>query len=478
MRLAETLRIAACALLLTASACATAPIEPEPPGPFEAVPAAGVRWGVVVMTLEGEELLAIRPDERFIPASNTKLFTAAAAFHFLDDLDVPDHAAGTSLWLEARGEGEAPDLVLRGAGDASFADHPDCLANCLHHLADAALAAGVRRVSDVIGDDSLLPASLWGQGWSWNNFVWYYTAPVSALSVNENTLGLRVAPGAEAGAPLEAAWLAGDDLLTLDNRAVTGAADAETTLRMDRVPGDDRVRMTGAVPIGTPARTFALAVQNPAETVAARLIRLLRDRDIEVEGVAKARSTRGDGFATQIARMTPPALIESVRRVSRDSQNLHAELLLRRIALARGDVSPEGGAEVLGDLVFDAGLTPVDIELFDGSGLSSYNRVSPRGAARFILWASRQAWGEDWRATLPAGGADGTLARRFRGTILEGRIFAKTGSLHGVNALSGYMLTASGRTLIFSVFANDRPADGPSIIAAMDAELVRIAAEN
>ncbi len=478
MRLAETLRIAACAMLLAASACATAPMEPELPGPFEAVPAAGVRWGVVVMTLEGAELLAIRPDERFIPASNTKLFTTAAAFHFLQNLEVPDHATGTSLWLEARGEGEAPDLVLRGAGDASFADHPDCLANCLHQLADAALAAGVKRVSDVIGDDSLMPASLWGQGWSWNNFVWYYTAPVSALSVNENTLGLRVAPAAEPGAPLEAAWLAGDDLLTLDNRAVTGAEGAETTLRMERVPGDDQVRMTGAVPIGTPARTFALAVHNPAETAAARFIRLLRERGIEVEGGAKARSTRGDAPATQIVRLTPPALIESVQRVSRDSQNLHAELLLRRIALARGDVSPEGGAKVLADLVLDAGLTPVDIELFDGSGLSSYNRVSPRGAARFILWASQQAWGEDWRATLPAGGAEGTLARRFRGTILEGRIFAKTGSLHGVNALSGYMLTASGRTLIFSVFANDRPADGPSIIAAMDAELMRIAAEN
>ena len=79
--------------------------------------------------------------------------------------------------------------------------------------------------------------------------------------------------------------------------------------------------------------------------------------------------------------------------------------------------------------------------------------------------------------TLPVGGVDGTLARRFGGTILDRKLFAKTGTLNATNALSGYMIAASGRTLTFSVYANDVP-DGTSATKAMDAALVLIAAAN
>ncbi|MFN4025683.1 MAG: D-alanyl-D-alanine carboxypeptidase/D-alanyl-D-alanine-endopeptidase [Hyphomonas sp.] len=462
------------------AACATAP--PPEARPFEQMSAPGVRWGAVVTTLDGRELVSVRGEERFIPASNTKLFTAAAAFHFLSDLETPDPAHGTSLWIEQGAEGEPPSLVLKGAGDASLTDRLDCVENCLHQLADAAVAAGITRVSDVIGDDNHLAAATWGQGWSWNNFVWYYAAPVSSLSVNENTLGLRIEPAME-GMPVEAGWLAGDDFLIVENRAMTGPPGSDQTLRIERTPGTGVVRLTGSVPADAAARTYALAVTDPAQTAAMRLIRLLKDRGVVVEGAALARHepvalAPGAFLPTEIARLTPPALASSLRRIQQDSQNLHAELMLRRIAAARGELSPEGGQEALAALIFEAGLSPVEIELFDGSGMSSYNRVTPRSVAAFLRWAAGQPWGDDWRATLPRAGLDGTLTRRFRGTPLEGRLLAKTGSLHGVNALSGFMEAASGQVLIFSVFAADRPADVPSIIAAMDAELLRIAAEN
>ncbi|MFN3313045.1 MAG: D-alanyl-D-alanine carboxypeptidase/D-alanyl-D-alanine-endopeptidase [Hyphomonas sp.] len=463
------------------AACTTVPAVEPVPRPFEAMQSNGVRWGAVVTGLDGEVIVAVRPDERFVPASNTKIFTTAAAFQYLGDVETADPADGTSLWLKPGGEGVAPSLVLRGAGDASLADRPDCLENCLHQLADAVAEAGITQVADVIGDDSLLPASLWGQGWSWNNFVWYYTAPVSALSVNENTLGLRVVPAGEAGLPVETQWLDGDDgYLILDNRALTGAPDTDQTLRLERVPGANLMRLTGFVPAGAAPRVYALAVNDPALSAAQRLVRLLEARGIEVQGGAFGqREVQEPAEALQeIARLQPPPLIDSIRRIQRDSQNLHAELLLRRTALARGELTPEGGPETLRALIISAGLNPVEAELFDGSGLSTYNRVTPGGMTAFLRWTAAQPWGDAWRATLPAGGAEGTLTRRFRGTILEGRIFAKSGSLHGVNGLTGFMLTASGRTLVFSVFANDRPADSPSIIAAMDAELVRIAAEN
>jgi D-alanyl-D-alanine carboxypeptidase/D-alanyl-D-alanine-endopeptidase (penicillin-binding protein 4) len=108
--------------------------------------------------------------------------------------------------------------------------------------------------------------------------------------------------------------------------------------------------------------------------------------------------------------------------------------------------------------------------------MSSYNRVAPRGAVTMLRWIATQPWGAAWRATLPVGG-EGGLTKRFGGTRLDHKVFAKSGTLNATNALSGYMITKSGRTLTFSIFANDVP-EGTSAIAAMDKAVLTVAAEN
>jgi D-alanyl-D-alanine carboxypeptidase/D-alanyl-D-alanine-endopeptidase (penicillin-binding protein 4) len=123
----------------------------------------------------------------------------------------------------------------------------------------------------------------------------------------------------------------------------------------------------------------------------------------------------------------------------------------------------------------ETGADRLSWDLHDGSGLSVYNRVTPRMMVRFLLWTAAQPWGEAFRETLPIGGIDGTLLRRFRGTALEGRIFAKTGTLEDTNALAGFMLTGSGEMLVFSAYANDRPSVAPSASAALDQALLAIA---
>jgi serine-type D-Ala-D-Ala carboxypeptidase/endopeptidase (penicillin-binding protein 4) len=112
----------------------------------------------------------------------------------------------------------------------------------------------------------------------------------------------------------------------------------------------------------------------------------------------------------------------------------------------------------------------------DGSGMSSYNRITPRAAATLLQWAATQPWGPAWRETLPIAGVDGTIRNRFKGSVLEGKLFAKTGSLNATRALSGYMETKSGRTLVFSVLANDMPEGSDAqASAAVDKALITIA---
>ena len=192
-------------------------------------------------------------------------------------------------------------------------------------------------------------------------------------------------------------------------------------------------------------------------------------------GAPAARMPKED----MLAQLPPEPLVADIETINKQSQNLHAELMLRRAGKLNGSGSVADGQRALEDLLDAAALPRDGFVLADGSGMSSYNRLNPRVTARLLAWAARQEWGAAWRASLPVGGVDGTLARRFAETPLDGRIFAKTGSLNASRALSGYMIAASGEELVFSAFANDIPPGGEgAALAALDAALVAIAAGN
>ena len=465
-------------LALFVSACATAPTQVTVE-PITVSPPEGVRIGIAVTTLAGDPVYADRETERFIPASNTKLFTAAAMFQFVPGLEIPDPALGASVRL-VPGEGEVPpSLVLVGAGDPALRDSADCEADCLRELADAVVAQGITRVSDIYADDTAFPREPWGMGWSWNNLPFYFGASVSALTVNGNAAALIVGPGAAEGEPIQAVWAAGDDLLEVVNEAVTGRPGSEQTLSVLRSPGTRAVRLTGNLAVDAAGRNFFLSVDDPAVAAAERFARLLAVRGVTVEGGIKVRS-RSDAplAATEFARLTPPPLRDGVTYLMKDSDNLYAEIMLRHLAHATGGEGADDGLKAVNAMLDEAGIGRAEIELFDGSGLSPYNRVTPSATVEFLRWTTVQPWAEAFRATLPVGGQDGSLARRFRGTPLDGRIFAKTGTVQGVNALSGFMQAASGETLVFSVIANDRPADADPVVPLMDKLLLQIAAAN
>lgn len=179
-----------------------------------------------------------------------------------------------------------------------------------------------------------------------------------------------------------------------------------------------------------------------------------------------------------MGRLIPPPLVGDLRHTLKLSQNLHAELILRKLGTIVGDGSAAEGHRMIDAMLAQAGVADTAYDFSDGSGMSTYNRVTPRMMVRFLQWTQAQPWGAEFRNALPVGGVDGTLARRFSGTFLEGGIFAKTGSLSAVNALSGFMTTRSGKVLVFSAFANDWPSSIGSATPAMDAALVAIAEAN
>jgi D-alanyl-D-alanine carboxypeptidase/D-alanyl-D-alanine-endopeptidase (penicillin-binding protein 4) len=293
----------------------------------------GTRFGLMVTDESGRELIAIQPDGRFIPASNVKLLTTATAYAALGNLDQPDAAGGASVRLE--GNARAPDVILTGRGDARMSSAPDCVANCLAALADA-VAARTRRVRDVIGDDSLLPDQRWAPGVSWEDLQERYGTAVSALSLDDNELVVRVSPGAVGSAPAVEA----PSYLQVQNRAVTVVA-GPARLQYLRLPGSRTLQLSGTIVAGAAPQTLRLGIDDPAYYAAWRLQELLAVRGVKVIGRVAVRHS-GPGLAAPVAepaplaRLLPPPLSQDVTRINKESQNLHADLLLRRIGRVRG----------------------------------------------------------------------------------------------------------------------------------------------
>jgi serine-type D-Ala-D-Ala carboxypeptidase/endopeptidase (penicillin-binding protein 4) len=438
----------------------------------------GTRFGMVVTDNAGKEIITINPDGRFIPASNTKMFTTAAAFMMMQGLDQPDTEGGTTVTLRGK------DVILTGFGDARMSSAAGCTVDCLATLADA-VAAKTKRVRNIIGDAALWPDQRWSPGMSWNNVAERSGTGIAALSLDSNELPLSVNPS-RPGMPPVIGF--SSDYFVIDNRATT-IARGPTTIDVKRLPFERRVVLFGEIPMEAGPEKIALGIDDPAQYAAWRLAAMLKARGVRVKGEIRSHyKDAPPSFPLMalcpkkgcpkpepqivLARLTPPPLADDIRIINKVSQNLHADLLARRMG---GGL--DGGLAAIETMLTKASVPRTAYDFADGSGMSTYNRVAPRGTVTFLRWVAAQPWGAAWRASLPVGGVDGTIARRFKGTVLEGRIFAKTGGLNATAALSGYMIAKSGRELTFALLVNDMPA-GTRAQPIMDAALIAVSEAN
>jgi len=152
------------------------------------------------------------------------------------------------------------------------------------------------------------------------------------------------------------------------------------------------------------------------------------------------------------------------------------EQLVRALGAEFGDEGSwnEGVSVVETYLVEEFGVDSLDISARDGSGLSAYNLVTPRAVVRILDQMRSGPFGEEYRAAMAEPGEEGSsLERRLEG--LEGRVFAKTGTISNVNSLSGYLVRESGQDVIFSILTNGSGLPSSRVRAAID-EVVRILA--
>jgi serine-type D-Ala-D-Ala carboxypeptidase/endopeptidase (penicillin-binding protein 4) len=462
-------------------------------------------WGIEVVSLStGETLYSQNADKLFTPASNTKLFTTAAALALIG----PDYKFHTTVettgTLDRYGRLNG-DLILVGRGDPNLSGRElpydlrtqrnDDPIQALEALADALVQKGVKFIDgDVVADDSYFAFERYGEGWSQDDLVWADGAPVSALTINDNVVFVNILPADRPGEKAFVSVKPFAEYYRLDNRIITTPAGTGRKFFVNREPGSTLLTLWGNMPLDDAGANEALAIEDPAEFAAGLFRQLLEKRGIVIYGhqrthhtelatlstfsvTALAPSRGGDGPPRPLKADQPitlasyesKPLLQDVRVINKVSQNLHAEILLRLLGRERGNAGTiEGGLEVLRGFLTQAGISSDQYVFYDGSGLSRQNLVTPHAIVQLLRYCSTQSWGVSYKTTFPIGGMDGSLSERLTAPRLQNRIMAKTGSLGGVKALSGYASTEAGQTVVFSILSNNFNLPAKRVTDAID----------
>ena len=449
-------------------------------------------WGVEIISLTtGKTLYEYNSERLFTPASNTKLFTTSAVLALIGPNYRFHTTVETLATLDKRGRLNG-DLALVGRGDPNLSgrtlpfnvrtERKAPPLQALENLADQVVQKGVRYIDgDVIGDDSYYAFERYGIGWSQEDLVWEWGAPVSALAINDDVVFVNVQPADHAGERAFISITPFPDYYRVDNRVVTTpAGTGPRHLYISREQGATQITIWGNIPLDDTGAGEALAIDDPANFAAEAFRRMLEQRGVVVYGRTKTRHTELARLNTITVTASAPAgggepqttipssqplvlasyesqpLAQDVRVILKASPNLHAELALRLLGRERGSGGTvDAGLDVVRSFLLQAGIKPDEYVFYDGSGLSRENLVSPHAIVKLLKFASEQPWFRTFQDSLSVAGTDGTLANRMRAPELQGRVFAKTGHLGHVDTLSGFADTAHGDRIAFSIMANN-----------------------
>ena len=381
-------------------------------------------WGVLVVDpLSGDTLYSHNAGKLFMPASNQKLLTGATALTQLGpDFRFVTRFATNGPQRDSTLDG---DLIVVGRGDPTFSDSMRAgdYRNAFRDMADSLSSRGIRRIRGSLrraGD--AFPDSTYGFGWQVDDLRTSSGAVVDELFVNEGLLpGKRV-----------------------------------------RSNGDT---MSAPVVIREPAAAFLDA-----------FAAALSERHITLDGSADARATLPDSGLLPIFELRSPPLSAILARMAKPSQNQIAEILFKTLALEKTGVGTADSARrVVERQLLAWGALPDGFAVRDGSGLSRHDYVTPETIVR-VLDAMRTSRDFPvWYDALPIAGVDGTISARMKGTPAERNVRAKTGTVDKARSLSGYVTTADGRMLLFSLLCNNFTVPNREVERVQDAILVLLA---
>ena len=383
-------------------------------------------WGVLIVNPRtGDTLYSKNAGKLFMPASNMKIITSAAALTLLGS----DYAYKTTFLTDGPVHDSLLDgnLLVIGRGDPTISDNMRGFATtAMDALADSIRAHGIRQITGSlarIGD--AFPDSIHGYGWEWDDLGEYYGAGVDELIFNEGMAPTTPRPPPD----------------TVRDSLYSGPAKDPATAYLN---------------------AFNDALLRKQITVEAGVMESILPTPFKMDTLFT--------FVSLPMRNIIPALMKP-------SQNQIAEILLKTIGLERGGMGTADSArKIVGQQLLAWGVQPDGFVIRDGSGLSRHDLVSPETLVRVLDRIQQDTAFAVYYNAMPIAGVDGTLKDRMKGTPAEGNVHAKTGSISAARSLSGYVTTSDGERLIFSILANNWTTPSSAVTGIADQIAAALAA--
>ena len=434
------------------------------------------RWGVLIVDPERADTLYSRDAGKLmVPASNQKILTAAVV---LDALG-PEYRYRTLFMADGavRGGVLEGNLLVQGRGDPTVSDHiaGDAMLP-LQAIADSIAARGITRIRGrLLPYGDAFPDANIGHAWEHDDLATSSGAAIDELLFNEGITSVRVIAGRNIGDTVSARTAPARTFPRLRVLATTtDSVGPDSIARLsavkDTLLGD--VVVTGTIPQGDSV-SLTVTFRDPAQAYLAALSEALSDRGIVVgDSATGGGSSRVDTLFT----MRSARLSEILAAFLKPSQNQIGEVLFKTVALERTDTGTARVARRLfGERLRAWGAAEDGFLVWDGSGLSRQDLVSPETLIRVLDIMRRHQHFQTFYDAFPVAGVDGTLRTRMRGTAAEANVRGKTGTLSNVRSLSGYVTTADGRLLLYSILCNNYLVPTAYVSRVQDTIAVRLA---
>jgi D-alanyl-D-alanine carboxypeptidase/D-alanyl-D-alanine-endopeptidase (penicillin-binding protein 4) len=416
---------------------------------------------VAVDTKTGQLLYERNGDEPFNPASNMKLITSATALdHF-----GPSHTFETTLLATSPEDGTVDGpLYVRGEGEAFllFEDFIDWAAELKLEGIDTIKG-------DIVIDDTVFKGEYLPPGFGQKDEDASYRSPIGAVSVNFNAVTAIVEPNGTDKPSIRLFPPNGHVRVVNRARTVGGSGQSLSFSSEPTEEGATELVIGGAIGSSSDPVRSRLRIDNPPLYAGSVLAKALEMVGITVEG--KVRTGKVPETADVVVSHESQPLSYIALAMNKWSNNFMAEQLLR--TLGREDKEAPSTWKVARRRVVSflkrVGIETGSVSIKNGSGLYDGNLVSPRQFVRLLTFMLDHPAGPEFVSSLAVAGRDGTLKERMEGEATAGNVRGKTGTLNQVSALSGYVTTASGREVAFSILLNDTPRRGWRYRPAQDA---------
>ena len=453
-------------------------------GILDIPPLDQVHFGVLAVDGEtGRILYSRNPHQKFVPASNQKVLVTATALSILG----PDYRYETEVWATGSLIGSLldGDLVVLASGDPSMSDrYWESGEASLAAIADSLYQKGLRGVAgSVFVDVSAWDSTTVGPTREVEDLRFPYGATGGAFAIDEGEISVIISAGPAVGSPASLEWFPKGSPDYVWARVTTVPPDSGQHISPNYLPETRHLELIGQIELYQ-TDTLIFALRDPVRQATAALGTAIEQAGIELQSGAQVAwsegyrvgrgclsgSVRDCPNAGPVLTFESPPLSELIAGILKPSQNWMTEQLLRTLGAELGEEgSWSEGVSVMSEFLTEvAGIDSLDIAPRDGSGLSAYNLVTPRALVRILQYLSSSQNNDIYRSALAtAGEEDSTLEERLSG--LEGRVFAKTGTISNVNSLSGYLTREDGSEVIFSILSNGSGLPSGQIRSAIDA---------